>query len=88
MWHRFPEDHGLHELLTQKPHIAFTVDDLDAEIEGKQILLGPYEPIPGFRVCIIEEFGEPIELIQTEMSDEEVAAADRAASQAPQTAEG
>lgn len=33
-WHRFPEGHGLPELVTQVPHIAFQVDDLDAEIKG------------------------------------------------------
>lgn len=31
-WHRFPKGHGLPELVTQVPHIAFQVDDLDAEI--------------------------------------------------------
>ena len=31
-WHRFPEGHGLPELVTQVPHIAFQVDDLDNEI--------------------------------------------------------
>lgn len=28
-WHRFPEGHGLPELITQVPHIAFQVDDLN-----------------------------------------------------------
>jgi hypothetical protein len=38
-WHRFPEGHGLPELATLVPHIAFQVDDLDAEIKGCKILL-------------------------------------------------
>lgn len=41
-WHRFPEGHGLPELVTQVPHIAFQVDDLDREIEGCKILFGPF----------------------------------------------
>lgn len=71
-WHRFPEGHGLPELITKVPHIAFQVDDLDAEIEGAKILLGPYSPLPGYRVAIIEEQGVPIELVETKLTDEEL----------------
>ncbi len=71
-WHRFPEGHGLPELVTQVPHIAFQVDDLDAEIKGAKVLLGPYSPLEGYRVAIIEEQGVPIELVETKLSDEEL----------------
>lgn len=71
-WHRFPEGHGLPELLTQVPHVAFQVDDLDNEIEGCNVLLGPYSPLEGFRVAIIEEQGVPIELVETQLTDEQV----------------
>ena len=71
-WHRFPEGHGLPELITQVPHIAFQVDDLDAEIEGANILFGPYSPLPGYRVAMIEEQGVPIELVETKLTDEEL----------------
>lgn len=71
-WHRFPEGHGLPELVTQVPHVAFVVDDLDTEIKGCKVLFGPYSPLEGFRVAMIEEQGVPIELIETALSDEEV----------------
>lgn len=71
-WHRFPEGHGLPDLLTKVPHIAFQVDDLDAEIQGAKVLLGPYSPLPGYRVAIIEEQGVPIELVETKLSAEEL----------------
>lgn len=71
-WHRFPEGHGLPELITQVPHIAFQVDDLEREIKGSKVLLGPYEPIKGYRVAIIEEQGVPIELVETSLSDEQL----------------
>lgn len=71
-WHRFPEGHGLPELVTKVPHIAFQVDDLDAEIEGAKILFGPYSPLPGYRVAMIEEQGVPIELVETKLTDEEL----------------
>ncbi|MCH9613537.1 MAG: hypothetical protein SP1CHLAM54_05420 [Chlamydiia bacterium] len=72
-WHRFPEDHGLPELVTKVPHIGFQVDNLDEEIAGKKILFGPYEPIKGYRTAMIEEEGVPIELIETKWTDEELA---------------
>jgi hypothetical protein len=74
MWHRFPEDHGLPELVTKVPHVAFEVEDLEKEIEGKNILFGPYEPIEGYRVAMIDEGGFPIELIETKLSDKEISA--------------
>jgi hypothetical protein len=36
------------------------------------VLLGPYEPIPDFRVAIIEDGGQPIELVETILTDEEL----------------
>ena len=71
-WHRFEPDSPLHRLIRTLPHVAFKVADLDRAIEGLQLLLGPYEPIPGFRVAIIEDGGHPIELIQTSLTDEEL----------------
>lgn len=71
-WHRFPEDSGLPELVTKVPHIAFQVDDLDKEIEGEKILFGPYSPLDGYRVAMIEEQGLPVELIETSLTDEEI----------------
>ncbi len=73
-WHRFPEGHGLPELVAQVPHIAFKVDNLDEEIKGAKILFGPYTPIEGFRLAMIEEQGVPIELVETKLTDEELAA--------------
>lgn len=72
-WHRFPEGHGLPELVTQVPHLAFQVDDLDAEIKGCNILFGPYTPLEGYRVAMIEEQGVPIELVETSLTDEKLA---------------
>lgn len=71
-WHRFPEGHGLPELVTQVPHIAFEVEDLEKEIAGCKVLFGPYEPLKGYRVAMIEEQGVPIELVETSLSDEEL----------------
>lgn len=76
-WHRFPEGHGLPELVTQVPHIAFQVEDLDEEIKDAKILFGPYTPLKGYRVAMIEEQGVPIELVETKLSDEELSLLER-----------
>lgn len=76
-WHRFPEGHGLPELVTQVPHVGLQVDNLDEELKGCKILFGPYEPLPGYRVAMIEEQGVPIELIETLLTDEELAALEK-----------
>lgn len=71
-WHRFPEGHGLPEIITKVPHIAFQVDNLDEEIKGAKILLGPYSPLQGYRVAMIEVDGVPIELVETKLTDREL----------------
>jgi hypothetical protein len=71
-WHRFESNSSLHPLIRTVPHVALKVSDLDRAIEGYNLLLGPYEPIPGFRVAIIEDGGCPVELLQTTLTDEEL----------------
>lgn len=71
-WHRFEPDSSLHPLIRTVPHVAFKVSDLDRAIAGCNVLLEPYEPIPNFRVAIIEDGGQPIELVETALTDEEL----------------
>lgn len=71
-WHRFEPDSPLHPLIRTVPHPAFRVADLDHAISGFPLLLGPYEPIPGFRAAMIEDRGFPIELFETSLTDEEL----------------
>jgi hypothetical protein len=46
------------------PHVAFEVDDLSAEIAGKEILIAPNSPSPGVTVAFIVENGAPVEFLQ------------------------
>jgi len=71
-FHRFDPGSSLHPLIQSKPHVAFQLDDLEAAIEGEVLLLDPYEPFEGFKVAIIEDDGVPIELVETDLSNEEV----------------
>jgi hypothetical protein len=63
-WMRFEPDSPLPELVKTVPHVAFEVDDLEAELAGKEVLIEPNSPSEGVRVAFIVEDGAPIEFIQ------------------------
>lgn len=71
-WHRFKDSSPLHNLIKTVPHVAFKVDNLLRAIEDEEVILGPYEPIDGFFVAMINDNGAPIELIETTLSDDEI----------------
>jgi hypothetical protein len=71
-WHRYDKNSCLHPLVRSLPHPAFKVDHLDRAVANRKLLLGPYEPIAGYRVAIIEDGGIPVELIETALADEEI----------------
>ena len=63
-WMRFEPDSPLPELVKTVPHVAFRVDDLEAELVGKKILIEPNSPSEGVVVAFIEDDGAPIEFLQ------------------------
>ena len=63
-WMRFEPDCPLPELVKTVPHIAFEVDDLEAELAGKEILITPNRPSEGVTVAFIVEDGAPVEFLQ------------------------
>ena len=63
-WMRFEAGCPLPELVRTVPHVAFEVDDLDAEMAGREVLIAPNSPSPGVTVAFIVHDGAPIELIR------------------------
>jgi hypothetical protein len=61
---RFEPGSPVPEIVRTIPHIAFEVDDLSAEIEGKDILIEPNSPSAGVTVAFIVHNGAPIEFLQ------------------------
>lgn len=61
---RFEPDAMVPELVRTVPHVAFEVDDLSAEVAGKEILIAPNPPSPGVTVAFIVENGAPVEFLQ------------------------
>jgi hypothetical protein len=69
---RFEPDSPVTGPLRTDPHVAYRVDDLYAAIEGKNVVLGPFEAAPGFCVAaFIDVGGALVEFIQYANPDEE-----------------
>jgi hypothetical protein len=51
------------ELVRTVPHVAFEVDDLEAEMAGHEVLIAPNSPSPGLTVAFIVDDGAPVELM-------------------------
>ena len=62
-WMRWEPDSPLPELVRAVAHVAFEVDDLDAELAGREVLIAPNSPSPGLTVAFIVDNGAPVELM-------------------------
>lgn len=65
-WMRFEPDCPLPELVRTVPHVAFRVPDLDAALEGRDVIIEPTSPSAGIRVAFVVENGAPVELLEME----------------------
>ncbi len=63
-WMRFGPNAPVPELVRGVPHVAFEVDDLELELQGREILIEPNSPSEGVRVAFVVENGAPIEFLQ------------------------
>src|ERR1700690_2749682 len=62
-WMRFDPDCSLAEIIKTVPHIAFEVDDLEAALQGQEVISPPGSPSDGVRAAMILHNGAPVELI-------------------------
>lgn len=62
-WMRYSADSPLHPAIKTLPHVAFEVDDLDAALEGQEVIHPPGSPSDGVRAAMILVNGAPVELI-------------------------
>lgn len=63
-WQRYWDDAPYPDLVKTIPHVAFVVDDIQAELEGKKIIIKPNSPSEGLVVAFIEVNGAPVELME------------------------
>ena len=67
-WTRYEPDAPYPELVKTVPHVAFEVEDLEAAIAGKNVIIEPNSPSPGVMVAFIGDNGAPIEFLQIDHS--------------------
>ena len=63
-WQIYWDDCTLPEFVKTIAHIAFVVDDLEKEIEGKNVIIKPNSPSEGLMVAFVEVNGAPVELME------------------------
>ncbi|HBT75846.1 MAG TPA: hypothetical protein DEB39_02730 [Planctomycetaceae bacterium] len=63
-WLKFDPESPMPKELQTKTHIAFRVDDLAKAVEGRQILVEPFDVGPGRRCAFILHEGLPIEFME------------------------
>ena len=63
-WMRLDPDAPYPEIVKTVPHVAFEVDNLEAALAGKQILLPPSSPSAGVTAAMILDNGAPVELLE------------------------
>jgi hypothetical protein len=61
---RFEPDSPVTGPVRNQPHMAFEVDDLHTEIAGEEVLLGPFQPMPGLQVVFTRKDGAVFEYMQ------------------------
>jgi quercetin dioxygenase-like cupin family protein len=54
----------LPDLVKRMPHVAFEVDDLEAELAGQEVIIQPNRPSEGVTVAFIDHRGAPVEFLQ------------------------
>jgi hypothetical protein len=63
-WMRFDPDCAISDIIRTVPHIAFEVDNLEAALEGRELLGEVSSPSQGVRVAMFIHDGVPIELLE------------------------
>ncbi len=65
-WQRYWPGAPVPELVMRVAHVAFEVDDLDAALQGRNVIIVPNSPSKGVRVAFIEVNGAPVELLEVD----------------------
>ncbi|MCG8451563.1 MAG: hypothetical protein MI717_00090 [Spirochaetales bacterium] len=71
-WMQFDEDSPFPNIIKNIPHLAFTVQNLEDEIQNRnlEILIAPNEPMNGLKVAMVQMDGAPVELMEFSMQSE------------------
>ena len=71
-WMEFDDDNNLPEVIKTQPHVAYVVEDLEAAIKGRELVLAPCSPAEGVTVAFVLEGRDLIEFLQFDKPEQEV----------------
>ena len=63
-WLRFEPDTTMPRLLQTVAHVAYTVDNLQAALAGREVIVEPFAPLEGLTVAFIDDGGAPVEFLE------------------------
>lgn len=63
-WVKFDSDSPMPEMMRTVPHVAYLVDEMEAALNGKEILVETFSPGEGVRVAFIKNNGAPVEFME------------------------
>jgi hypothetical protein len=63
-WLKFEPGSSLPELVQTQTHLAYTVPDIEAELEGKNVIFQPLVCNEHLTIAFIEEEGIPVEIME------------------------
>jgi hypothetical protein len=63
-WLRFEAGSPMHYLVKKTAHVAYTVNNLEAALAGKKVIIQPFDAMEGLRVAFIQDGDAPIEYMQ------------------------
>ena len=70
--HAFGPKCTLDAHIQTEPHVAFTTDDIESALKNETIIMPLYQPFAGYQCAMILVNGQPIELIETTLSESEI----------------
>lgn len=70
--HAFGPESSLDPLIQSQPHVAFTTNNIKKALEGEHVLMPLYEPFKGYQCAMILVNEQPIEIIETTLSESEI----------------
>ncbi len=63
-WVKFDADSPMPEMMRTVPHVAYLVDNMEAALEGREMLVDTFSPGAGVRVAFIVHNGSPVEFME------------------------
>lgn len=70
--HAFGPACSLDNRIQTEPHVAFTVTNIHEALRDQQIIMPLYQPFAGYQCAMILLNGQPVELIETTLSEAEI----------------